>query len=187
MAFDLTIPFPMLLRYPVISAIQLCVLTPHHIFFFFCLNLPTHQWLCFALSLVHLAMFSLDGSYGQGRGHCHCNIGSSSQHPSSMVWRGVTEAKGLPRALGIPKRGGTDPREGRGDACLAKFSSVAQSCPALFDPVNYSTPGFPVHHQILELAQTHVHQVSDVIQPSHPLMSPSPPAFSLFQHQGLFK
>ena len=49
-----------------------------------------------------------------------------------------------------------------------------------------STPGFPVHHQFLELAQTHVHQVGDAIQPSHPLLSPSPPAFNLFQHQGLF-
>jgi len=48
-------------------------------------------------------------------------------------------------------------------------------------------PGFPVHHQLLELAQTHIHQVSDVIQPSHPLLSPTPPAFNLSQHQGLFK
>ena len=50
-----------------------------------------------------------------------------------------------------------------------------------------STPGFPVHHQLPELAQTHIHQVSDVIQPSHPLSSPSPPTFNLSQHQGLFK
>ena len=50
-----------------------------------------------------------------------------------------------------------------------------------------STPGFPVHHQLLELAQTHVHQVSDAIKPSHPLSPPSPPAFNLPQHQGLFK
>ena len=48
-----------------------------------------------------------------------------------------------------------------------------------------STPGFPVYHQLLELAQTHVHQVGDAIQPFHPLLSPSPPAFDLFQHQGL--
>ena len=57
----------------------------------------------------------------------------------------------------------------------------------LFNPMNRSTPGFPVHHQLLELAQTHVHWVSDAIQPSHPLSSPSPPAFSLSQHQGLFQ
>ena len=65
------------------------------------------------------------------------------------------------------------------------FSSVAQSCPTLCDSMNCSMPGFPVHHQIMELAQTHVHRVSDAIQPSHPLSSPSPPAFSLSQHQGL--
>ena len=56
----------------------------------------------------------------------------------------------------------------------------------LFNPMDYSTPDFPVHHQLLEFTQTHVHQVSDAIQPSHPLSSPSPPALSLSQHQGLF-
>ena len=68
-----------------------------------------------------------------------------------------------------------------------KFSSVAQSCPTLCDPMNYSTPGLPVHHQLPEFTQTHVHRVGDAIQPSHPLSSPSPPAFNLSQHQGLFK
>ena len=63
------------------------------------------------------------------------------------------------------------------------FSSVAQSCPTLYDPMNRSTPGLPVHHQLLEFTQTHVHQVSDAIQPSHPLLSPSPPAPSPSQHQ----
>ena len=67
------------------------------------------------------------------------------------------------------------------------FSSVAQSCPTLHDPMDCSMPGFLVHHQLLELAQTHVHWVSDASQPSHPLLSPFPPAFSLFQHQGLFQ
>ena len=65
-------------------------------------------------------------------------------------------------------------------------SSVAQSCPTLWDPMDSSTPGLPVHHQLLEFTQAHVHQVSDAIQPSHPLPSPSPPAFNLSQHQGLF-
>ena len=65
------------------------------------------------------------------------------------------------------------------------FSSVTQSCPTLHDPMDYSTPGFRVHHQLSELAQMHVHQVDDAIQPSHSLLSPSPPAFSLSQHQGL--
>ena len=68
-----------------------------------------------------------------------------------------------------------------------QFSSVAQSCPALCDPVDCSMPGFPVHHQLLELAQTHAHRVGDAIQPSHPLSSPSPPAFNLSQHRGLFQ
>ena len=68
-----------------------------------------------------------------------------------------------------------------------QFSSVTQSCPTLCDPMNCSTPGFSVHHQLLEPTQTHVHQVGDAIQPSHPLSSPSPPAFHLSQHQGLFK
>ena len=66
-------------------------------------------------------------------------------------------------------------------------SSVAQSCPNLYDPMNRSMPGFPVHHQLPELTQTHVHWVGDVIQPSFPLSSPSPPAFNLSQHQGLFQ
>ena len=66
-------------------------------------------------------------------------------------------------------------------------SSVTQSCPTLCDPMDFSTPGFPVHHQIPELTQTHVHRVSDAIQPSHPLSSPSLPIFSLAQHQGLFQ
>ena len=68
-----------------------------------------------------------------------------------------------------------------------QFSSVAQSCLTLCNPMDCSTPGFPVHHQLLKLAQTHVHQVSDAIQASHPLLSPSPPAFSLSQHQGIFQ
>ena len=66
-------------------------------------------------------------------------------------------------------------------------SSVAQSSPTICDPMDCSTPGFPVHHQLLELTQTHVHWVGDAIQPSHPLFSPSSPAFNLSQHQGLFK
>ena len=70
---------------------------------------------------------------------------------------------------------------------LFQFSSVAQSCPTLCNPMNHSTPGFPVHHQLPESTQTHVHWVGDTIQPSHPLPSPSPPALKLSQHQGLFK
>ena len=68
-----------------------------------------------------------------------------------------------------------------------QFSSVAQLCLTFWDLMDCSTSGFPVYHQLPELAQTHVHQVSDAIQPSQPLSSPSPPAFNLSQHQGLFQ
>ena len=70
--------------------------------------------------------------------------------------------------------------------CLM-FSLVTQSCPTLCDPMDCSTPSLPVHHQLPEFTQTHVHWVSDAIQPSYPLPSPSPPAFILSQHQGLFQ
>ena len=68
-----------------------------------------------------------------------------------------------------------------------QFSSVAQSCPTLCDPKDCSMPGLPVHHQLPEFTQTHVHWVGDAIQPSHLLSSPSPPAFNLSQHQDLFQ
>ena len=70
---------------------------------------------------------------------------------------------------------------------LIQFSSVAQSCPTLCDPLNHNMPGFLVHHQLPEFTQTHAHWVGDAIQPSHPLLSSSPPTFTLSQHQGLFK
>ena len=69
---------------------------------------------------------------------------------------------------------------------IYQFSSVAQSCPTVCDPMNHSTPGLPVHHQLPEFIQTHVHRVSDAIQPSHPLSSSSPPAPNPSQHQSLF-
>ena len=68
-----------------------------------------------------------------------------------------------------------------------QFSSVTQLCPTLYDPMDFSMPSFPVHHQLQEPTQTHVHWVSDAIQPFHPLSSSSPPAFNLSQHQGLFQ
>ena len=68
-----------------------------------------------------------------------------------------------------------------------QFSSVAQLCPTLCDSINHSTPGLPVHHQLPEFTQTHIHRVSDAIQPSHPLSSPSPPAPKPSQHQSLFQ
>ena len=72
-------------------------------------------------------------------------------------------------------------------SCVYQFSSVAQSCPTLCDPMNRRTPGLPVHHQLPEFTETHVHQVSDAIQPSHPRPSTSPSALHLSQHQDLFK
>ena len=72
--------------------------------------------------------------------------------------------------------------------CISvQFNSVTQSCPTLGDSMNCSMPGLPVHHQLPELTQTHVHWVNDAIQPSHPLSSLSPPALNLSQHQGLFQ
>ena len=71
------------------------------------------------------------------------------------------------------------------DLRVSQFSSVAQSCPTVCDPMNRSTPGLPVHHQLLEFTQTHGHRVCDAIQPSHPLSSPSPPAPN--PTQGLFQ
>ena len=73
------------------------------------------------------------------------------------------------------------------DSYSVQFSSVAESCPTLCDPMNRSTPGLPVHHQLLEFTQTHVHRVSDTIQPSHPRSSPSPPAPNPSQRQSLFQ
>ena len=70
---------------------------------------------------------------------------------------------------------------------LYQFSSVAKSWPTLCDPMNRSSPGLPVHHQLLEFTQTHVHLVGDAIHPSHPPSSPSPPAPNPSQHQGLFQ
>ena len=91
--------------------------------------------------------------------------------------------------FGRPKRG-LQPRTQPLKLSLFYVSSVqfsAQSHLTLCNPMDCSTPGFPVHHQLLELTQTHVHRVSDAIQLLNPLSSPSPPAFNLFQHQGLFK
>ena len=70
---------------------------------------------------------------------------------------------------------------------LYQFSSVNQLCPTLCDPMDCSTADLPVHHQLPEFTQTHVHPVGDAIQPSHPLLSPSPPAFNLSQHPGFFQ
>ena len=75
----------------------------------------------------------------------------------------------------------------QGSSRYIQFSSVAQLCPTLCDPIDCSTPGVPIHHQLPEPTQTHVHHIGDIIQLSHPLSSPSPPTFNLSQHQGLFR
>ena len=77
--------------------------------------------------------------------------------------------------------------KGSMDLCISQQSSVAQLCLTFCNPMDCSMPGLPVHHQLLKFAQTHVHQVGDAIQPSHPLSSSSPPAFNLSQYQGLFQ
>ena len=98
-----------------------------------------------------------------------------------VLWTHESRSQILSQGLRVKESRGLS-----GDTCCCSCS-VAQSCLALFDPMDWSTPGLPVHHQLPELAQTHVPQVSDAIQPSHPLSSPSPPAFNLSQHQGLFQ
>ena len=123
-------------------------------------------------------------------------------HSSVLAWRilGTGEPGGLP-SLGLHRVGHDWSRRSRkqfngswrGNAPWAvirgifQFSSVAQSCPTLCNSMNRSTPGLPVHHHLLEFTQTHVHQVSDAIQPSHPLSSPSPPAPNPSQNQSTFQ
>ena len=113
-----------------------------------------------------------------------CLMSSSSKrtyaHGQNVLYVTVPGAPPIPIL-------GDSVKVGRLSACSVQFGSVPQSCLALFDPMDYSTPGFPVHHQLPELAQTHVHWVGDAIQPSHPLSSPSPPALNLSQHQGLYQ
>ena len=108
---------------------------------------------------------------------------SSLNHKWGQPDSSWTSRKGrfIGRTLGIQDAGT------RADPKICDYCcSVTKSCLTLCDPMNCSTPGFPVHHLLPEFAQTYVHQVSDAIQPSHSLSSLSPPAFSLSQHQGLF-
>ena len=136
---------------------------------------------------------------------------SSSRRPASLLWAASEQKQKKLQGLRRPRPGiftGTlwlhsvvpglaeiqcakqPPRKriqrGGVHGTSVQFSSVTQSCPTLYDPMNHSMPGLPVHHQLLEFTQTLVHWVGDAIQPSHPLSSPSPPALNLCQHQGLF-
>ena len=116
-------------------------------------------------SVVHATLL---GSPGSGGAYPVCVGGQAP-------WKGPDYTWGLPRK-----------ELWRKNKDKFQFSSVAQSCPTLCNPMNRSTPGLPVHHQLPEFTQTHVHRVSDAIQPSHPLSSPSPLAPSPSQHQSLF-
>ena len=100
----------------------------------------------------------------------YCNSFNKNQHLGIHVKEEVQKS--------VPRRISDRPPQ---------ISSVTQSCPTLCDPMDCSTPGLPVHYQLPQFTQSHVHWVSDVLQPSHHLSSPFPPAFNLSQHQGLFK
>ena len=108
--------------------------------------------------------------------------------PSWPDGRGGTQvASRLSAEAGWTWVNGCEPDSICSQFCLLQFSWVAQSCLTLCNPMDCSTSDFPVHHQLPDFAQTHIHQVSDAIWTSHPLLSPSPPAFNLSQHQGLFQ
>ena len=92
-------------------------------------------------------------------------------HSSTLAWR-IPWTEEPPRGC----------KESDMTALISQFSSVNQSCPALCDPMNHSMPGLPVHHQLPEFAQIHVHRVGDAIQPSHPLLDPFPPVPNPSQH-----
>ena len=115
--------------------------------------------------------------------------------PPGFSILGISQARILEWVAISFSRGSSWPRDWTWVSCIGRwnlyhwdtFSLVTQFGLTLCDPMDCSKPGFPIHHQLLELAQTHVHRVGDAIQPSCSLSSPSPPAFSLFQHQGLFQ
>ena len=116
--------------------------------------------------------------------HCWHPHQSGTFLTVSLFWDTITSK--VPQWF-LPLPSKQYPGDSTASENAVQFSSVAQSCPPLCDPMDCSTPGLPVHHQLPEFTQTHVHWVSDAIQPSHPLLSPSSPAFNLSQHQGLFK
>ena len=107
--------------------------------------------------------------------------------PTRLAWVDEQDFARQPRKEGHSKQREQRTQRHRGARQVSvQFSSAARSCPTPCDAMNRSTPGLPVHHQ-LPLTQAHVHGVADAIQPSHPLSPPSPPAFNLSQHQGLFQ
>ena len=129
-----------------------------------------------------------------------CSVMSDSATPWTVAWQvplsmGFSKQEywsefpfpfpgNLPDPRIKPRSPGSDPLPSEPSV---QFSSVTQSCLTLCDPMNHSTPGLPVHHQLPEFTQTHVHRVGDAIQPSHALSSPSPPVPNPSQHQSLFQ
>ena len=147
----------------------------------------SHSWPSWQFKPVHSLVGGLFSAFQYAlKIHCwmlssipgHCSLDTRETHSPNSDNQNVST---MPNIGGIK----FTPRWGSFSSVL--FSLVAQLCTTLCDPRDYSTPGLPVHHQLPELTQTHVHWVSDAIQPSYPLSSPSPSAFNLSQHQGLFK
>ena len=119
---------------------------------------------------------------------------SAASRPCVFEWRGYLNGTGsrlkqfvFPSNYWVHRIKRTAESLISGLSISVTLSSVTQSCPTLCDPMNHSSPGLPVHHQLPEFTQTHVHRVGDAIQPSHPLSSPSPPAPNPSQHPGLFQ
>ena len=174
-----------------------------------CINIPTGKW-----ENAFVCLFQLSEQYHSPNtklGHCrshdhpwtnHCNQRQEMCWLASPWWGAPpfglrVEPPSLRLSIHVGSYGEGEWRMDAGEAAellitphpfsSVQFSSVAQSCPTLCDPMNRSTPGLPVHHQLPEFTQTHIHRVSDAIQPSHPLPSPSPPAPNPSQHQSLFQ
>ena len=118
--------------------------------------------------------FLYSSSYHDGKSFPEASEKHSSREPLTQNW--VTHSTPKPVTA-----------EGSRPPLVIQFSSVAQLCPTLCDPMNRSTAGLPVHHHLPEFTQTHVHRIRDAIQPSHPLSSPSPPSPNPSQHQNLFQ
>ena len=141
---------------------------------------------CFPISWSSLKLMSIKSVMSSG--HlilCRPRLLLPPIPPSIRVFSSESMTRASPVSQTMP--GSLPPFHYHPISLSVQFSSVNQSCPTLSDPMNCSTPGLPVHHQLPEFTQTHVHRVSDAIQPSHPLSSPSPPAPNPSQHQSLFQ
>ena len=129
---------------------------------------------------------SVESSWNCSANSAHLEEGTRRQETRRQPWEKGEDVEGPVRKVQEAEK------PARSHALTSfhnsvQFSSVTQSCPTLFDPMNHSTLGLPVHHKLPEFTQTHVHWVGDAIHSSHPLSSPSPPAANPSQHQGLFQ